>query len=558
MPGELKGGASITNGRLSLAREGAYFQTGPLPRDLREKTLEGWVSLADLKQGGGAAISIESEDGSVFDAIVFGERQPKKWIAGSSSFQRTLDLEAPEENAPPGKLIHMAAVYRADNSIALFRDGAPYGQRYTPASPLQTYKAGNAHVLLGMRHKGGGKPFLTGEIKQAALYDRALSDAEVAASFRSAGFTVSHTEMLASLTEEQRGRRAAALAQLERSREALNRIKPLPVSYAGTRVQPAPTHRLKRGDVKSPQEIVTAGALSAIADLSSVFGLPADAPEAQRRLKFAAWLSDPRNALPARVMANRIWHYHFGQGLVATPSDFGVSGAKPTHPELLDWLAVKFIESGWSVKSLHRLILNSATYRQSSRFDPKAATLDAENQLLWRFTPRRLEAEALRDAMLTASGEINLQAGGPGFRPFTVTRFNSDFYELKDVLGPEFNRRTVYRVNVNSAKEPLLDAFDCPDPSVKTPRRGVTTTPLQALALMNDSFVQRQAAKLAERATAESKEDWSAAIQNCYRRGLSRQPTRDELKRAMTVVHERGLAHVCWALLNSTEFAYVQ
>jgi hypothetical protein len=239
-----------------------------------------------------------------------------------------------------------------------------------------------------------------------------------------------------------------------------------------------------------------------------------------------------------------------------------VSGAKPSHPELLDWLAAQFIESGWSLKALHRLIINSATYRQAGVVETKqfrrASAVDADNQLLWRFPPRRLEAEALRDAILMASGEINLLMGGPSFRPFTVAKFNSSFYEPKDFPGPEFNRRTVYRMNVNSGKEPLLDAFDCPDPSVKTPRRGVTTTPLQALALMNNSFVQRQADKLAARALTEAKNDLAEAIRGAYRHALGREATRDELKRGTKVAKERGLPHLCWALLNSTEFVYVQ
>ena len=257
-------------------------------------------------------------------------------------------------------------------------------------------------------------------------------------------------------------------------------------------------------------------------------------------------------------MANRVWHLHFGQGLVSTPNDFGVSGARPSHPELLDWLAVKLIESGWSVKSLHRLIVNSAAYRQSSAFNVKAAAIDADNQLLWRYSPRRLESEALRDAMLAVSGQLNPAVGGPSFRPFTVTQFNASFYHLVDRPEPEFNRRTVYRVNVNSGKDPLLEAFDCPDPSVKTPRRGVTTTPLQALELMNNSFVQRQAKHLAGRATEGADKDIRAAIRNAYVLALGRVPTTDEISRASAAARERGLASVCWALLNSTEFIYVK
>src|SRR6185369_15566983 len=190
--------------------EGDYYQSASLQKDVREKTLEAWVSLAGLKQGGGAAISIESEDGGQFDAIVFGERQPKKWAAGSAGFERTRDLEAPEETAPPGTLIHMAIAYRADNSIALFRNGEPCGQPYTPGSPLRTFQAGKSHILLGMRHKGGGRPWLKGEVKQAALYDRALDAAEVAASFRAAGLSIPQPEILASLSPEQRATHEAA------------------------------------------------------------------------------------------------------------------------------------------------------------------------------------------------------------------------------------------------------------------------------------------------------------------------------------------------------------
>ena len=560
IPGELHGAAKIVGGRLSLAKDGAsFFQSAPIPRDIREKTLEAWLTLADLNQGGGAAISIESESGRDFDAIVFGERQPKKWIAGSDGFQRTLDLDAPEETAAPGKLIHMAAVYRADNSIAVFRNGEPYAKPYTPAQPLRTYKAGTARVLLGRRHHGAGNGFLGGEIKQAALYDRALSAEEIAASFRSAGFSIPQAEVLASLSETQRTDRDTALAHLKKAQAELDGIKPSrEVTYAGVRVQSPPTNLFRRGDVKSPGDVVTPGALSAIVDVNPNFGLTADAPEAQRRVKFAEWLADPRNPLPARVMANRIWQYHFGQSLVPTPSDFGVNGARPTHPELLDWLAAKFIESGWSVKALHRLIVNSAAYRQSSDASENAMKADADNTLLWRFPPHRLEAEAVRDAMLAVSGQLNLQTGGPSFRPFTVTEFNASFYHPFDSGAPEFNRRTVYRMNINSAKEPLLDAFDCPDPSVKTPRRSVTTTPLQALELMNNTFVQRQAAHLAERALNEANQDFPDAVQAAYRLALGRPPTPGETARALAAAKERGLTSICWALLNSTEFVYIR
>ena len=332
----------------------------------------------------------------------------------------------------------------------------------------------------------------------------------------------------------------------------------IPASYVGTRVEPEPTRLFKRGEVTSPEEVVTAGALSAVAGLNADFEIPANAPEAQRRLKFANWLADPHNPLTARVMVNRVWQYHFGQGLVMTPNDLGVNGARPSHPELLDWLAVKLIQSGWSVKALHRVIINSATYRQASDGNDKAVALDADNLLLWRYSPRRLEGEAVRDAMLAVSGQLNPVMGGPSFQPFTITEFNAAFYHLFDRGDSEFNRRTVYRVNVNSGKDPLLDAFDCPDPSVKTPRRGMTTTPLQALELMNNSFVLRQARMLGERALAACNHEVSAAIPMIYRLALGRRPTAEETLRAEKAVQERGLTSLCWALLNSTEFVYVR
>jgi hypothetical protein len=423
-----------------------------------------------------------------------------------------------------------------------------------------SFAAGDARILLGQRHTGGGRSWLTGEVKQASLYDRALSLDEVAASFRSGGHSVPLKEILAHLTPEQRAARDEALATRESVRSTLAALPPPDggVSYVGTRTEPPPARRLIRGEVNSPDEVVTPGALSAITSLNPDFGLPADAPEAARRQKFADWLTDPRHPLPARVMANRIWHHHFGQGLVATPNDFGISGTRPTHPELLDWLASRFIEGGWSVKSLHRLIVHSATYRQTAYFNEKAAALDADNTLLWRQTPRRLEAEAVRDAMLTVSGQLNRALGGPSFRPFDAIPFPANTYAIADKIGPEFNRRTVYRMNVNSGKDPLLDAFDCPDPSVKTPRRGVTTTPLQALGLMNSSFVQRQASHLSDRATEAAPNNLEAAVAAAWRLALGRPPTGAEARRATAAARDRGLSSVCWALLNSTEFVYVR
>ena len=557
--GTPRDGAVVSGGRLSLPTSGAYFESEPIASDLREKTLEAWVSLADLHQGGGAAISLERKDGDLFDAIVFAERQPGKWMAGSEGFTRTRDLDAPVEDAPPGAWVHVAAVYSGDRTIALYRNGQPYGAPYAAGGPLPTFKAGEARVILGRRHRGGGRPWLTGAILQAALYDRALSPSEVAASFQAGPYRLSQSELVKTLTAVQKEERDAALAALSKARKELAEAdKPVRIAYAGIRQQPGPTRILKRGDVKSPGDTVVASGLSAVRSPAPDFGLTPDAPEAHRRLRFADWLADPRNPLPSRVMVNRVWQFHFGQGLVSTPSDFGVSGARPSHPELLDWLASEFIASGWSLKALHRMLVTSDTYQQSSEFRVDAAALDADNQLLWRFPPRRLEGEAVRDAMLSVSGELNLQLGGPSFRPFTTSEYGATFYHLFDKGEPEYNRRTVYRMNINSGKEPLLDALDCPDPSVKTPRRGVTTTPLQALGLMNSSFVQRQAASMADRALRLAGNNPDRAINTAWRLALGRPPSEQEQRSAGNAAKERGLSHVCWVLLNSTEFVYVR
>ena len=358
------------------------------------------------------------------------------------------------------------------------------------------------------------------------------------------------------LPDQGRDRRRPARQPTDRSGADPN-AKGLPLTYAARPSPPPPTFVLIRGDVEKKGERVAAGGLSAVKSPSSDFGLPADAPEGIRRRKFAEWVADPANPLTARVIVNRVWHYHFGTGLVATPNDFGRNGDRPSHPELLDWLASDFLAQGFRLKALHRRIMLSSTYRQSSRFDAKAAAVDADDRLLWRFPARRLEAEAIRDAMLQASGELNPQMAGPSFRPFKLTVFNSNFYKLNDPVGPEFNRRTVYRININSAKDPLLESLDCPDPAVKTPKRAVTTTPLQALGLMNDSFVLRQARCLAGRVQSIAGSNLDKQVDCTYRLTVGRPPRGPERDRASALVREGGLAELAWVLFNSSEFLYL-
>jgi len=556
MHGTLHGGARIERGRLIVDGKNAYLDTTPLAREIREKTLEAWVALTSLDQGGGGVISLQKAGGAVFDAVVYAEQERRKWMAGSDGFRRTRSLDGPEETGSRDTIVHVANVYRSDGTIEVYRNGKPYGKPYRSGG-LVTYGKGDGRILLGQRHTDGGRAFLAGEIDQAALYDRALSPAEVLTSFASRGSHVPLEDVLAAMSSDERSRRDESRARIDALRQETASLPAFGKSYAGQRVQPGPTHRLIKGSVRDRAEPVAPGALSVIAEPSGDLDLTMDAPEAARRVAFARWIADPRNPLTARVMVNRVWHYHFGRGIVASPSDFGALGEVPTHPLLLDWLATRFVERGWRVKDLHRLIVHSATYRQASSFQQRAARTDAGNRLLWRFPPRRLGAEAIRDAMLAICGRLNKRLGGPSFRPFKTSSYGSTFYEIIDRDTDDFNRRTVYRMNVNSGKDPLLDGFDCPDPSVKTPRRRTTTTPLQALSLMNSSFVNRQAKHLARRVQEET-EDTAEAIELAYRYTFGRTPTPQETKDSVALSEKHGLETLCWALLNATEFLYVR
>ena len=549
--GSLLGGAKIANGRLLLDGKDGFMRAEPLTRTVREKTLEAWVALPNLAQRGGGVISIETKEGGTFDAIVFGERVPKKWMAGSSYFQRSRDLAAPDENAKPGELVHVAIVYRADNTITVYRNGSYYGETYLPNganAELQSYASGEARLLFGLRHTGAGNGFLAGEIEEARLYDEALSATEILASARSmAAKLVTPEQLTHALTIEQRHQREELLAEATKWRDSLKALPPAEQVYAAVSRQPEPTFVLARGDVEKKKGEATAGGLSALANAD--FGLSAGTREVQRRLKLADWIASPDNPLTWRVMANRVWHYHFGRGLVGTPNDFGVNGERPSHPELLDWLASELLAQGGSLKKLHRTIMLSATYQQSAGND---------GRLLPNFPLRRLEAEAIRDAMLSVSGQLNREMGGPGFRPFKVTASGSHFYELTDPIGPEFNRRTIYRMNIQSGKDPLLDSLDCPDPSTKTPTRNMTTTPIQSLGLMNNAFVQRQCRHFAERLKKEAGENSAAQVKLAYRLAFSREPSADETRQALALARDHGLESVCWVLFNASEFLYVR
>jgi hypothetical protein len=325
-------------------------------------------------------------------------------------------------------------------------------------------------------------------------------------------------------------------------------------------ITPRPVHVLKRGDINQPGAKAVPGALSLVPGLVSRFRLNDANDEGSRRAALARWVTDKKNVLTWRSIVNRIWHYHFGRGLVETPSDFGQMGARPTHPELLDWLAADFRDNGGSLKRLHRLIVTSAVYRQSVRHNPRFAEIDADNRSLWRMNRTRLDAESVRDTVLLVAGKLNRAMGGPSVKQFLqspgvhVTPIVD--YTHFDADRPENYRRSVYRFIFRTLPDPFMEALDCPDSSQLTPKRNVSVSALQALAMLNNKFMVRMSEHLAKRA-AKAGPDLAAQVQEVYRLILGRKPTERESKLVTRYAAKYGLANACRVLLNSNELMFV-
>jgi hypothetical protein len=292
---------------------------------------------------------------------------------------------------------------------------------------------------------------------------------------------------------------------------------------------------------------------------TGTFDVPAGAPEGARRAALAKWITDPRHPLTWRSIVNRVWLYHFGKGLCDSPNDFGRMCSLPSHPELLDWLAVEFRDGGQSFKTLHRLIVTSAVYRQASSVSsPAAQAVDADNRLLWRMNRRKLEAEAVRDSILSVSGKLDLQMGGPSFKDFVVVRpEHSPHYEydLADPENPATHRRSVYRFLVRSQPQPFMAVLDCADPSMSVDKRNETLNPLQALALMNNKLAVAMSKHFAER-VEKFAPDTTGRVREAFRLALQREPTKDELHTLIGHMEKYGTAAACRVILNLNEFVF--
>jgi hypothetical protein len=388
-----------------------------------------------------------------------------------------------------------------------------------------------------------------------------------------------------------------ARKELQKQMDEINKQRPklLPSAMGVTDEEnPKQAYLLKRGDWRNKGQEVFPG-------LPIVLSDGKDIEPKNRRKQLAEFIASPANPLTARVAANRIWQYHFGKGIVKTPSDFGATGDRPSHPELLDWLAVTFMTGrrgdgvtgrqgdearnpqsairnpqSWSWKALHRLLLLSNTYRQSARYNEAGAAKDPENRLLWRFNPQRLTAEALRDSILAISGKLNKEMYGPGIYP----RIDPDIIntgsrprwplDAKDEHATF--RRSVYIFVKRSVILPMLEVFDCPVTVVTAPARAVSTVSPQALALLNNQFVLEQSGFLAERVAREAGAATRAQAQRAFQLALNRPPSAKETQWALAFIktqtagyaerkHEKpeaaALRDFCHALLNLNEFLYV-
>ncbi len=333
---------------------------------------------------------------------------------------------------------------------------------------------------------------------------------------------------------------------------------PKSANFRATDGKPRAIHVLSRGSVKQPGEVALPGALTCLDELPARFNLESPDDEGSRRAALARWVTSKKNPLTWRSIVNRVWHYHFGRGLVETPNDFGRMGSLPTHPQLLDWLAADFRDNGQSLKRLHKMLLMSATYRQSSAHHDRHAKIDSGNRYLWRMNRRQLEAEALRDAVLFVSGQLDETMYGPGFDLFGFIDDHSPhyLYEKHNPDDPRGLRRSIYRFIVRSVPDPFMEALDCADPSQNVPVRNSTVTALQALALLNNKFMVRQGEHFARRAQ-EGGGDLSGQVAAAVRLAWGRDPTATEKTTLTEYAKQHGLANVCRLLLNANEFLFV-
>jgi len=394
----------------------------------------------------------------------------------------------------------------------------------------------------------------------------------------------SDDEVFENLKEKDKSRWSNLNAELTKYANLYPGDLPVGTGIADVSRQAPETHVLSVGVYDAPKEKVEPGFLTILDPSPARVSTPSGIESTGRRTALASWLTDPQNPLPARVMVNRLWHYHFGRGIVATPSDFGSMGERPTHPALLDWLASELVRRRWSLKAMHRLMVTSNTYQQSSLFNETATKADPQDLWLWRFPRQRLEAEVIRDSALWVSGRLNLEMSGPSIFPELPPGMESrGGWRVTDSV-PERDRRSVYVFVRRNTRYPLFEAFDMPDTHESCARRNVTTTAPQALSLLNSRLTLEWAQAFAGRVLAAAGASTEDQIDTAFRLAYSRRPESSEkeiakafFKRQRDLLSEKpqdqlamptassassdplsaaALVDFCHVLINSNEFVY--
>ena len=386
--------------------------------------------------------------------------------------------------------------------------------------------------------------------------------AEVANSYDRQPINAKHREKRlrdAVMTPEDKQRISEIFNQIYAVDDEVRALPSVPNWSVGQFSQPeGATHVFLGGSPQRKGDAVVPASLAVLSSATDGYELAADASEQDRRLALARWITADDNPLTPRVLANRVWHYHFGTGIVSTPNDLGFMGDRPSHPELLDWLASKLKQHDWRLKPLHREILLSQTYRQASTYDEAAAKIDGDSRLLWRYPPRRLTGEEIRDTMLSVSGKLDPKMGGHGFRLYTYLQDNVSTYVPRDEHGEDTFRRAVYHQNARATQIDLMSEFDSPDCAFSIARRTSTTTPLQALTLLNHSFTMEMSKFFAERLENEAgASNVGRQIDEAFLLSFGRLPKTSERRAAATLIAAHGLRAFCRAMLNSNELIYL-
>ena len=492
-----------------------------------------------------------------FGTAVPGLQARTPWTSPDIWLQASFGLDA----IPSNVVLHLAH----DEDIELYLNGQPVLSRKDYTIEYERIAAPKAFMAALQT----GRNVLSAHVKQRA-----------GGQFFDLGIEVD--ALTPSDVVLRRDLRAASRKDRETYRRGITRLEEISQYKAAPGVEamvitesgpnPPPTHILLRGSAHAEGDEVKPGFPAIWGGADAV--IPASEPGAKtsgRRLALAKWITSPDNPRTARVMVNRIWQHHFGRGLSPTPNDFGYLGTAPTHPELLDWLATEFIGKGWSVKAMHRLILNSKAYRMSIASEPKAAAADPGNDLFWRFNPRRLTAEELRDSILASTGELNLEMGGPSVyvpMPEEVLATSSTKGGKWGASPPDqANRRSIYVKIKRSLQPPMFTDFDLADTDNSCPVRFTTTVPTQALAMMNSEFIHDEATALATRLKREAPDNLQHQVRRAFQLVLSREPDESEIALSLAFINrlktesnltpELALQRFCVGVFSFNEFFYI-